>query len=443
MPQPFIISLLREGKKTALLAVPLVIGQVSQMLMMIADTVMIGDVGVTELAALTFASAFFTVPFVFGIGLITSISVMTSNAAGQGDDAQARSVCRNGFYLALGAGALLALCAATFIPFLSLFGQPVKVTEMAPPYLLLILVSLVPALGSMALKNHADSLDRPWPAFSIFLAGVLLNIALNQLFIFDLGYGLEGAGWATLISRIAIMLGMLAWLKYARSITQLTPNHWFAAPEPAIFRKLFALGIPASFHLIAEVGAFSAAGFLVGHYGEVSLGAHQVALNTAGILFMIPLGIAIALTIRMSKAAGSNERDRFPAIIASGWGLGFIFIIFTSSACFIWPQEIATLYVDNPEIIKMASKFLLVVAVLQLFDGFQVISGGILRGVEDVTVPAWAAWISYIGLSIPVGFLIARGGAGPIGIWWGLAIGLAVAAVFLSHRVIQRTIIRS
>jgi MATE family multidrug resistance protein len=431
-------SLLKEGKKTAVLAVPLVIGQVSQMLMIVADTVMVGNVGVTELAALSFANAVFAIPFVFGIGLITSISVLSSGAAGRQDEAAARATCRNGFYLALAAGIALLLLSASLIPFLSFFGQPVDVTAAAPPYLLLILISLVPALGSMGLKNHGDSLDHPWPSFFIFLGGVLLNIALNQLFIFNLGYGLVGAGWATLISRIAILVAMMLWLDRSKHLQHLTPNRWLAKPDPQTLRKLLALGVPASFHLLAEVGAFSAAGFLVGFYGKIPLAAHQIALTTAGTLFMIPLGLAIALTMRMGNAAGAQEKERYPAIIASGWLLTLFFVILTAVFCGVGRNVIAALYVDEAEVIALAARFLLVVAVFQVVDAIQVVSGGVLRGLADVTIPAWTAFLSYWFFGIPVGWLIAtKGDLGPIGIWWGLAIGLTVAAIILTARVFK------
>ncbi|MEN8846968.1 MAG: MATE family efflux transporter [Akkermansiaceae bacterium] len=431
-------SLMREGKKTAVLSVPLIIGQVSQMLMVIADTVMIGKVGITELAALTFANTVFAIPFVFGIGLITSISVLSSGAAGRKDEAEARATCRNGFYLALAAGLILFLLSSAIIPFLDIFRQPANVTAATPPYLFLILISLVPALGSMGLKNHGDSLGRPWPSFFIFLSGVILNIGLNQLFIFTLGYGLVGAGWATLISRIAILVAMLIWLNRAKSINQLTPHRWLARPDPVTLRKLLALGIPASLHLLAEVGSFSAAGFLVGFYGEVPLASHQIALTTAGTLFMIPLGLAIALTMRMGNVAGAGEKERYPAIIVSGWLLTIFFVGLTSLFCWLGRNVIAGLYVDEAEVIALAATFLIVVAVFQFVDAIQVVSGGILRGLEDVKVPAWTAFLSYSLIGVPSGWLLAtRGNLGPVGIWWGLAIGLTVAAVILTARVFK------
>jgi len=435
---PTIPALFREGKKTAILSIPLIIGQVGQMLMIIADTVMVGKVGVTELAALTFANAVFAIPFVFGIGLITSISVLSSGAVGRKDESGARATCRNGFYLALAAGLFLFLLSSAIIPFLSFFRQPPAVTAAAPPYLFLILISLIPALGSLGLKNHGDSLGHPWPSFFIFLGGVLLNIALNHLLIFTLGYGLVGAGWATLISRIAILVAMLLWLDRAKTLRDLTPNHWLARPDPATLRKLLTLGIPASLHLLAEVGAFSAAGFLVGFYGEVPLASHQIALTTAGTLFMIPLGLAIALTMRMGNVAGAGEKERYPAIIYSGWILTVFFVGLTSLFCWLGRNVIASLYVDDAAVIALAAKFLIVVAVFQFVDAIQVVSGGVLRGLEDVKVPAWTAFISYWIFGLPIGwFLATRAELGPTGIWWGIAIGLTAASGILTARVFK------
>jgi len=431
-------ALLKEGKKTAILSIPIIIGQISQMLMVITDTVMVGEVGVTELAALTFASSIFAVPFVFGIGLVTSVSILTSGAVGREDSAEARAVCRNGFFLALGAGCLLAVLSCLIIPFLSIFNQPEDVTAVAPTYLALVLISIIPILASIALKNHSDSLDRTWEGFFIFLGGVLLNVVLNKIFIFDLGYGLTGAGWATLISRIAILITMLLWFKNTKRIANLVPRRWLRKPDPKTIKKLLTLGIPASFHLLAEVGAFSTAAILVGYWGEVALAAHQVAITTAGTVFMVPLGLGIALTMRMGKAFGAKDTARYMPIIISGWLITIAFVTVTALTCWLGNEFIANLYVDNDEVIALAAKFLIIVAFFQLFDGLQVVSAGYLRGLEDVKIPAWTAFVSYWIFGIPVGWLLATtGGIEAKGIWWGLAIGLGVAAVFLSARVLQ------
>jgi len=408
------------------------------MLMMIADTIMVGKVGVTELAALTFASAIFSIPFVFGIGLVSSISVLSSAAVGKKDHAETRGVCRNGFYLAIGTAAALCLFSLALIPFLSHFRQPEDVTAITPPYLTLILISLIPALGSIGLKNHSDSLGHPWPGFCIFLSGVLLNIILNQLFIFTLDLGLTGAGWATLISRFAILFGMLLWFTRTKTIAHLTPKRWFAKLDPMFLRQLLALGIPASLHLLAEVAAFSAAGFLVGFYGEVALAAHQVALTTASTLFMLPLGIALALTIRIGNAAGAGEKERYPAIIASGWLLTLGCVCLTALSCGLGRHIIADFYVDDAEVIALSVRLLIIVAIFQFVDSFQVVSAGLLRGLKDVRIPAWTAFTAYWIFGIPLGWLLATTEQmEAAGIWWGLAAGLAIAAIFLCWRTIK------
>ncbi len=431
-------SLLKEGRKTLILSIPLIIGQLSQMLMGIADTAMIGKVGVTELAALAFANNIFYIFFVFGIGILISISIRSSSAAGREDPSAARSICRNGFYLSIATGLILFALGCLTIPFLHLFGQPENVTAAAPQFLLLILLSLIPALGSMALKNHADALDHPWPSFWIFLSGVGLNILLNYLFIFHLRYGLIGAGVATLISRSAILLGMLVWINRSSTLKDFIPRRWLAPYNRQEVTQLLALGIPASLQLLCEVSAFSISGILVGLFGEVPLAAHQIALTTAGAFFMIPLGLSMALTVRVGNVLGASQPERFPALIISGWFLTLSFVICSALVCVFNGHDIANLYVDKAPVIEIAASLLVIVGLFQVFDGIQIASASILRGLEDVKIPAWIVFFSYWSIGIPTGWYLAKYlNWGPIGIWWGLAIGLALAAILLSLRVIK------
>ncbi len=431
-------TLLIEGRKTAKLALPLIIGQLGQMMMMIADTIMVGKVGVTELAALTFGNAVFTILFVFGSGLLTSVSVLSSAAAGREDAPAARALCRNGFYLAIGAGFFLALLGLATLPFLHLFHQPPEVTALTPPYLILILVSLVPSFGASALKNHGDALDRPWPSFSIFVSGVLLNIGLNQWFIFGLDLKLIGAGWATLISRCAILIAMLIWLNRDQRLKSWIPNRWFTALEGEKIRALLVLGIPASFQVLAEWGAFASAGFLVGLFGEVPLAAHQIALTTSATFFMIPFGIGMALTMRMGNATGAGQPERYARIVYSGWILTLGSAIITGLLCTSLRSFIAGYFVSEPAVLEIATGLILIVAMSQFVDAFQAVSSGILRGLEDIVTPAWTAFFAYWIIGIPTGWYLAKArGMEAAGIWWGLTIGLIIAAIFLCLRVIR------
>lgn len=434
---------LSEIKATMLLAIPLIIGQISQMLLNVADTVMIGKVGVTELAALTFANTLFYIPFVFSIGLLISVSISTANARGSQDHAAGRGSCRYGLYMGLGLGLILFLGALALTPFLSVFKQPEAVTNRTPTFFLLIMASLIPALGAMALKNHVDSLNRPWPSFWIFLTGVLINIGLNYLLIFGkLGFpelGLEGAGIATLISRFLILIGMIVWMKSSSPIREWIPQRWITGINIPTFKGLVHLGTPSSIQLLTEVSAFSIAGLLIGRFGEIALGAHQIALTSAGVAFMIPVGICLAMTVRIGEAKGANKPQDFLPIAWSGWIITAGFMILSSSVFFFLSTQIANAYVDETEIISLATKLLFIVGAFQVFDGIQVCSSGVLRGLGDVRSTAWLGLLSYICVGIPTGSILAfLIWDKPEGIWWGLFLALVVAAVTLTARVFQQ-----
>lgn len=438
------MNLLKESRLTLKLALPLVIGQVSQMLLGVADTLMIGRVGVTELAALTFANALFHLPLVFGIGLLTGISVFTSNACGRGDSAAARESCRHGLMVAvvLGVG-LFALFWPVSLR-LDWFRQPPEVTAATPVYLRIVMASLIPALASFALKNQADALNRPWPPFWIFLAGVVLNVVLNWVMIYgNLGgpaLGFEGAAWATLISRTLIFAGMAWWLITCRDLAEWVPNRWFRRPRLPEIRRQLRIGVPASLQMLFEISAFSMAGLMMGGLGPGAMAAHQVAVTLAGTAFMVPLGISMALTVRIGEAAGTGDRGRLRAIAISGWGVVFAFACVMAAAFIGFGETMASWFTDSRELIAPTAALLLIVGVFQWVDGLQVASIGMLRGLEDARLPMIVGIFAYWGAALPVGWLLAFGaGWGARGIWWGLALGLGAAAAVLGPRLWRLT----
>ena len=200
------MSVATECRHTLKLAFPMMIGQLSQMLLGLADTLMVGRLGVTELAALTFANALFSIPFVFGIGILTGVTVITSNAKGAGDAAGVRASCRHGLYIALAIGALLFAIAWIVSLNLERLGQPPEVAARTVTFFRLIMLSAIPGLAAIALKNHADALNRPWPPFWISVSGIAVNVVLNWVLIYGkLGFpemGIRGSGWSTVIARV-------------------------------------------------------------------------------------------------------------------------------------------------------------------------------------------------------------------------------------------------
>lgn len=438
------MSLLTESRLTLKLAFPLIIGQVSQMLLGVADTMMIGRLGVTEMAVLTFANALFFVPFIFGVGVLTSVSVFTAGAKGAGDEAAGRASCRHGMYVATLLSVVLFLLLTVISFNLGGFGQPPEVVEKTGGFFRIIMASMVPALMSMALKNHADALDRPWPPFWIFLAGVVLNVFLNWVMIFGKfgcpALGLEGAAWATFIARTAILVAMFVWLYRGKGMREWTPFHWFKAPVLSEIRRFLGIGFPASLQMVCEVAAFSAAGLMMGQFGETAMAAHQVALMCASTAFMVPLGLSMALSVRIGAANGAGQVHRLRKIAVSGWWIGGGWAAVSAAFFFYYGTWVSTLFIDEAPVIALSAKILIVVGVFQLFDSLQIGSVAMLRGLHDARMPALIGFVAYWMVGIPVAVLFSvKFGFGAVGVWWGLATGLFIASITLGPRLWKMT----
>lgn len=429
-----------ESRPTLKLAFPLIIGQLSQMLVGLTDTLMIGKLGVVPLAAATFANTILYLPLMFGIGMTMAVSIRVSQARGAEDRQMAREALRNGLFIGLVVGLLTVLLAFGLIPFLHLFGQDAAVSAAADRYFLLVAVSMIPAVRTMAVKNHADAMNHPWPAFWILLGGVGLNVLLNWVFIWGkLGapaLGLEGAGLATLLARIVSLAALVLWCRRSPAMRDWVPQHWFKRPHGPSIRSLVKVGLPASLQLLAEVSAFVMATMIIGTLGKESLAAHQVAITCAATVFMVPLGLSMALTVRVGEAWGAGQRGRLRPIVVGGWIAGALFTLVSAATVLLFPGRIASGFIDDPETLALATTLLLVSAAFQFSDALQILSMGALRGLDDVAVPAWLAVFAYWVVSLPVGawFAFGLGWQAP-GIWWGITIGLTLTAVLLGRRL--------
>jgi len=437
-------TLLTEGRATLRLAFPLVAGQLGQMLVGLSDTLMIGRLGVVPLAAATFANTILYLPLMFGIGMTMAVSIRVSQARGAEDVQMAREALRNGLLIALVVGLLTVVLALCVIPFLHLFGQEPEVSAAADHYFLIVAVSMIPAIGSMAFKNHADAMNHPWPAFWILLGGVGLNVFLNWILIWGRfgapAMGLEGAGLATLLARLAPLVALILWCRSSPAMREWIPRHWFKRPHGPSIRSLVKVGLPASLQLLAEVSAFVAATILIGTIGKEALASHQVAITCAATVFMVPLGLSMALTVRIGEAWGAKARHRLRPIVLSGWILGALFTAVSASAVLAFPTTIAGWFLEEPGALGVAASLLLVSAAFQFSDAMQILSMGALRGLDDVTGPAWIAVFAYWVVSLPVGAWLAFGlGLGAPGIWWGITLGLTLTAVLLGRRLWKKT----
>lgn len=437
-------SLLQELRTTLVLAFPIMAGQVGQMLMGLADAVMVGHVGTIPLAACALANTLISTLIVFGIGLLTSVSIQVSHSHGAGSPDEAAQSLRHGLLMALVLGLATGLLLMGTTPLLHHLGQDPAVVREMGPFLVTVGWSLVFFLMGTVLKNYSEAQSSPWPAFWITFGGVALNVVLNVLLIFGhWGFpalGLLGAGIATLVARIAIFVALLVYVLRSPQFQSALPGRWTAPFHGTVFREQIHLGLPVACQLVLEVGAFGVASLVMGWFGAAALAAHQVALSCAATTFMVPLGLAMATTVRIGQAVGGGEFSRVRRIGLSSFGLALA-IMGASALMFLFGRDpIARGFLRDASVVALASELLVVTGLFQLFDGVQVVGTGALRGLKDVRIPAWIAFTAYWIIALPLGWALAfPGGLGPAGVWWGLALGLAVAALGLVVRFWNQT----
>jgi multidrug resistance protein, MATE family len=430
---------LKELRLTLALALPMIVAQVSQMLIGLTDAAMIGRVGTVELAASAFTGGVFGLFYIVGIGLLLPVGVFTARDHGAKDDAGCAAWLQHGKVLALVAAAVCFGLLALLSTQLHRFGQPPEVVAVMRPYFLLCSLSLIPVFYFQVQRQYLDALGRPWVGTSIMLVDVALNALFNWMLIWGQAglpaLGLTGAGLATLVVR-TLAVGIIAlWLRREPRAT--------GRLERARFRAMLEMGVPAAGSLLFESGAFAAAMLMMGWLGATALAAHQVALSCAAFTFMVPLGLSMAVSIRISKARGEGRHDVLRPIGFGVLGLSVLIMLTFATVFALGGTALARGFTPDPAVVGLAAQLLVVAAIFQLFDGGQVVAAGALRGLTDVKVPTVITFIAYWVISLPVAYLLAfHTPLGPIGIWTGLAIGLACAAVLLVWRFHRLTSLR-
>jgi len=435
---------IKELKTTLLLAAPITAGHLSQMILGLTDTLMIGRAGVVPLAAAALTHTLIHFVFIVGIGILSSVSVLVSHAFGAGNQHEAGEMLRRGMAIAISSGILMFALIWACFPLMDFLGQPEAVVIETRPYLWLMASSLPLIMGVICFRNYSEAQNLPWPAFWAGLFAVLLNIFLNWVLIYGhLGapaLGLVGAGIATVISRIVNFLMLIYWFRLDSRFAASWPRHWLARMPIAPLLSMLRLGFPVGLQLLLEVGAFSGTTLMMGWLGVVEMASHQIALSCAATTFMIPLGISLAVAIRVGHVIGAGQphRARLVAFGASGFTVSLCSIFAVAFIFFSVP--IAGLFTQDAATVQMAGSLLVVAGIFQLFDATQVMASGSLRGCKDVDVPTWIMLGAYWIIGIPLGALLAFGfKLGAIGLWIGLATALACAAIGLSGRFVRIT----
>jgi len=428
-----------EIKKTFFLSLPIVVGQLGQMLMSVVDNIMVGKVGTQALAAASIANAIFMLIMVVGFGLTMAVTPLTAMAYGAGKDKECGVVLRQGIIVNLFFGTLLFGITVLFSESIQYLNQPDEIVGPASLYMKVLGVSILPLMLFQSYRQFAEGVSFLKPAMIIMLLANIVNILANWVFIYgNLGVtplGLTGAGIATLSSRTFMAVTLMIVIRRSSKMKRFDPTLNYRKIDFPMMRRLLSIGIPAGFQYFFEVSAFSASSVMIGWMGTVALAAHQIALNLASISFMVAMGISSAATIRVSKAVGRKDihgtrAAGFSALVLCAGFMALAGLIFILLRFFL-----PTLYIAEKEVIHISASLLVIVAVFQVSDGIQAVGLGILRGITDMKIPTLITLAAYWLMGLPSGYVMAfKFDMGIYGVWYGLFISLTASAVFMMMR---------
>lgn len=423
------------------LAFPVAVAQVTMMLMGTVDTIMVGRVSATDLAAVALGNLYFFGAAVFGMGVLFALDPVVAQAVGAGDPVGvARAVQRGGIL----AGLLTVVATVLLLPAEWVFralDQPVDVIPIAAGYALACIPGVLPFYLFNVFRQSLQAMHRMGPILVTVVAANLVNVFFNWVFIYGhLGVpalGAVGSGWATSLSRWVMAGSLLAlgWPALRSSVRPLRPEAWARTPLVRFLR----LGIPIGAQQLLEFGVFGAMGLLMGWLGTVAMAAHQVALNMASLTFMVSVGVAQAATVLVGRAVGREDPPGARRSAGAGLLAGIAFMSCTAVLFLVAPGVLARLYSADPGVVAIASVLLPIAGIFQVFDGIQVVASGVLRGVGDTRVPLLVNLLGFWMVGLPVSLVLGFGlDLGPRGLWWGLAAGIGAVALLLLARVRAR-----
>lgn len=425
----------------ARLAAPLVSGLVLTTGVTLVDTAMLGPLGAVPLAAVSLAQSVIIIFYAALYGFAGPIGLFVGRAFGAGETTEIGRVTLHGAVLGVLGGLAGAVAMALLLLVMPHLGQPPEVIAVIGPYWLALSAMLVPFTVAVSLKSVLDSTDRAWTGVALSMVPVALNVALNWVLIYGhLGFpalGLTGAGIASLVAT-TVGAGVL-WL-YVRHAPSLRTAWDRPVLTAAGFREIWDQGRPMAIQYLLEGGSVAVVGILIGYFGAIALAGNQIALAVGSTLYMLPLGIAAAVSIRVAQMAGADERQRIVAVTHAGLGIVTVWMGLFALGFLVAGEAIAALFVADAAVIAAAAGIFFVFGLGQLLDGVQSVSLGALRGLLDNEWPTRVSLVAYWAIGIPLGWVIGFPlGFGAAGVWTGFSLGLAVAATALFLRFRAKT----
>lgn len=434
-----------EARQLLALAIPVIIAQVAQTSMGFVDTVMAGGYSATDMAAVAIGTSVWLPAILFGHGLLLALTPVIAQLNGSGRRDRIHHQVRQGFWLA-GFVSILIMFVLWNAGYIigSMHNIDPLLADKAVGYLRALLWGAPGYLFFQVARNQCEGLAKTKPGMVIGFLGLLVNIPVNYIFIYG-HFGMPelggvGCGVATAAVYWFMFFAMINWTKRARSMRDIRNTDVQRKPDFAVLLRLSQLGLPIALALFFEVTLFAVVALLVSPLGIVDVAGHQIALNFSSLMFVLPMSLAAAVTIRVGYRLGQGSTLDAQVAARTGIAVGVTMAVFTALFTVTLREHIALLYNDNPEVITLAAQLMLLAAVYQLSDSIQVIGSGILRGYKDTRSIFFITFTAYWVLGLPSGYILALTDLvvdrmGPAGFWIGFIIGLTAAAVLMMLRM--------
>ncbi len=426
-------------KRNIAVAIPVMLTQAGQVTVHLADSIMVGHLGTTELASVSFANSIYVLGMVFGIGFTQGLTPHVGQSFGKGEHDKVSVLLKNSLTLNIAISLLLTLVMFIAGTFMHLMGQTEAVVSYGQDYYNIVLFAILPFILFFGLRQFSEGIGITKYAMYVTLLANFINIMLNWVLIFGhLGFepmGIKGAAYATLISRV-IMLIMFAFLMFRLKCY----NRYIKLIRLPIieFKNAFSVlrtSIPLSFQNLVEITAFSMSAVMIGWLGEAPLASHQIAMSMSSFSFMLALGVGAAATIRVSHQYGYGDYRSMRLAGFASVHLSVAIMALFGIAYILLRNYIPAIYTQDMEVRALAANLLIVAALFQVFDATQLASLACLRALADVKIPLMLSIISYYLISLPLGYLFGFVfNLNAVGVWIGLLMGLLFAAILFLLR---------
>jgi MATE family multidrug resistance protein len=426
----------RELRAMLALALPVILSELGWIMMGIVDTIMVGPLGPAAIGAVGTGSTIFMTVMVFGMGTIFSLDTYVSQSFGAGRVDECHRWLFAGLKLAAIMSVALMTVAAILVWAMPAFGLHPQVLEIIRPYVAIEIACVIPLMLYFVFRRYLQAMNVVRPVMMALITANVVNAAGNWILIWGhWGFpalGTNGSAWATVGARIylAVFLFVVILVREKRNSSGLHDVPFFG--EFARVWRLARLGWPAATQIALEVGVFATASALSGRISPLAIGANQVVLNIASFVFMIPLGLSAATAVRTGQAVGRRDPAGIRLAGKCGLLLASVFMLLASAAYVLFPRALLGIFTTDESVLRVGTTVLIVYGALQLFDAWQVVATGALRGLGDTRTPMVLNIVGHWIIGLPLGYwLCFSRGWSVVGLWFGLSIGLTIVGVVL------------